>query len=257
MQISDALPYQFWPTGTPTFIEKVNAGVVSKCYCQPVNEDDETPLQFIGDEAVGFDLLVRVFGTDVLLDTLAFAPPGAPLVWEVAFAAAPYVDNIIYLQIVDHADPSTVFARTGPLDVKSDHRNTRLIKYSNDQNYAGLDYTDGEIFQLRVWSKFFKEQLPEESESESLSDGEVVKLSSSVKQQKYFEVELMPFFMHRKIKLAVLHNTINIDDELWTEEGGYETNQPDERFPYYTGKVWLTKQEESFITNVFGETTEI
>lgn len=44
--ISNALPIQFWPTGTETFNELDVCGITAICFCQPVQCTDEITIQF-------------------------------------------------------------------------------------------------------------------------------------------------------------------------------------------------------------------
>lgn len=149
----------------------------------------------------------------------------------------------------------TIVAFSDFLSVKTTHENTRFIEYSNQSSFAGIDYVnDPRTFGIRVLSKFFVERDPEEDESEELSDGDVVKLSGSVKTQKLLELEPLPYYMHKKLKLILQHNYILIDDEEYTKEEAYEIGEPmgQGRYPFTLGKVWMTLKN-SFVTNVFGE----
>lgn len=58
MQISDALPVQFWLTGCATFNQHEAAGVFHKCFCAPWECDDEIKVQFTDDPAQDFSLEV-------------------------------------------------------------------------------------------------------------------------------------------------------------------------------------------------------
>jgi len=94
---------------------------------------------------------------------------------------------------------------------------TNLIKYSNQLDFDGLIYTDVEpkpIFEIRLTSKFFKERTPEENESENQSS-DIAKLSGTIKEQKLLQIEPHPYFMHRKIKGILQHNSIEIEEDFW------------------------------------------
>jgi hypothetical protein len=56
MQISHALPFEFWPTGEETFNEKSVCGITPICWCQPWNCNDEISLQFLDDEEEDYSL---------------------------------------------------------------------------------------------------------------------------------------------------------------------------------------------------------
>lgn len=126
------------------------------------------------------------------------------------------------------------------------------IQYSNENDFAGLDYSTGSVFTSVVRGKFFKERFPEENESESLSDGSVEKLSGSVKKQKLLQIEPCPYYMHEKLKLILQHNYILIDGLLWEKEENYEMSPLNEKNPFELGSVWLTQKQNSYFTNVYG-----
>src|SRR6186713_478999 len=71
MQISNALPVQFWPTGCATFNEHYAPGVFHKCYCAPWECDDEIKIQFKDDPSQNFSLEIYDL-EEALLGTLAF-----------------------------------------------------------------------------------------------------------------------------------------------------------------------------------------
>lgn len=147
-----------------------------------------------------------------------------------------------------------VIAYSDCLEIRVSHDETKLISYSNENDFANISYslTERPVFIIRVHAKFFKERFPEENESEELSDGEVVKLSGSVKGQKFLQLEPMPYFMHQILKLVLQHNYILIDDEEWEKEEAYDLKELNEKFPLEAAEVWLTLKEEGYVTNIYG-----
>lgn len=132
-----------------------------------------------------------------------------------------------------------------------------LIQYSNESTFAGLDYSANTIFGVRVHSSFFKERFPEEDESEEISDGSVVKLSGSVKNQRLLQIEPAPFYFHNLLKRVLQHNTIYIDGMYWEKEESYEITEINPKYPMQKGEVWLTQKEDGYDTNVYGTLTNI
>jgi len=147
-------------------------------------------------------------------------------------------------------------AKSDLLDI-ADNDETYLIQYSNELDFAGLDYSAGTIFGVRVESSFFKERFPEEDESEEISDGSVVKLSGSVKNQRLLQIEPTPFYFHNLLKRVLQHNTIYIDGLYWEKEEAYEISEIGPRQPLQKGEVWLTQKEDGYDTNVYGTLTNI
>lgn len=106
-------------------------------------------------------------------------------------------------------------------------------------------------FAYRVKAKFFKERDPEENESVPQSDGSIVKLLGTVKNQKKLQVEPSPFYNHRKIKLILQHQSVYTDNYAWVKEENYETEDYDEHDPFYKGETFLTQKNNSFVLNPF------
>ena len=71
MEISNALPVQFWLTGCATYNEHFPDGVHHKCFCAPWECDDEILIQFKDDPSQNFSLLVYDESEENLLDTIA------------------------------------------------------------------------------------------------------------------------------------------------------------------------------------------
>jgi hypothetical protein len=140
------------------------------------------------------------------------------------------------------------------LEIKTSHSETRLISYSNEDDFANISYSidPRPTFIIRVHSKFFKERHPEENESEDQSDSNVEKLSGSVKLQRLLQVEPCPYFFHYLLKLILQHNYILIDGEEWVKEESYSTKEMDEQFPMEPAEVWLTQKEEGYYSNTYG-----
>lgn len=141
------------------------------------------------------------------------------------------------------------------IEIKENHRNTRLIQVSNEEDYdnlvyEGIDPTPN--FAIRVKCKFVKEREPEENESEPLSSGEVIKLLGTTKKQKLIQVEPAPYYWHTKIRHYLQHNTCYINNQRWLKEDVYETKELNERFPFEVGETWLTLQDDSYVANPFG-----
>ena len=148
----------------------------------------------------------------------------------------------------------TVVAYSDCLDVQESHFGTKLMEYSNKFDYAGISFDDFDItFGIRIHGRFFEERSPEKDETDSLTDESVVELSNEIKSQKLLEVEPAPSFFHQIVKYALKHNKKTIDSEDWSKEGDYEMERLGAYNPFYIAKVWLTKKEGEFFTNVFGE----
>lgn len=165
-------------------------------------------------------------------------------------------DNVDFMTLEILTRSFATIASSDYIDI-ADNEETFLLQYSNESNFAGLDYSAGTIFGVRVHSMFFKERFPEEDESEEISDGSVVKLSGSVKNQKLLQIEPAPFYFHNLLKRVLQHNTIYIDDMYWEKEEGYEMAELNTKYPLHSSEVWLTQKQGGYDTNVYGALTNL
>lgn len=148
-------------------------------------------------------------------------------------------------------------AESDCFDIDDEDDESFLIQYSNEHNFAELDYSAGTIFGIRVHASFFNERSPQEDEAEEMSDKVVEKLSSSVKDQRQLQVEPAPFYFHKKLKRILQHNTVYLDDKYWVMEENYEIQEISQRQPLQKGSVWLTERTGKADTNIYGTLTNI
>lgn len=137
-------------------------------------------------------------------------------------------------------------------DIQENHLDTRLISYTNELDFAGIQYDVDypPTFHIRVKSKFYTPRNQQETESEPDAEGNVIKLSSSSKKQKQLVIDPVPPYMHDKLILILQHNSIYINNRSWVQEDNYEINEINERFGLFSGSVWLTQMDDNFYTNV-------
>lgn len=149
----------------------------------------------------------------------------------------------IRLVIVDVTDADVEVAKSDCLDIREEHKCTTLIEYSNNRNFAGLIYQDvspEQTFQIRVPAIFFHNQFPEEDEAIELTTG-ITKTSGTLKVQRLFDTDYMPYYMHQKLMLIFKHQTINIDALSWVKEEKYEIQEGNRMWPVKKAKVFLTE----------------
>lgn len=243
MVISDALPVQFWPTALETFNEKVVPGIFRRCFCQPFNATDTIRIQV--DFGVTDNLYLKIYDSDsVLLQTITFSNT-IGTVYTASFSPSTYgiTNEEIQLKIFRGAN---VLYRSDCLEIKSSHDETVLISYSDTRNFASLNYSnvtpDPEFF-IRVPAVFFEERFPQENEVLELSNSQFVQLNASVKAQRLLKVQPAPFYFHRKMKLILSHQFIEIDDIPWVMEEPYEIQESNPKWPLRKATVWLTEKD--------------
>jgi len=153
-------------------------------------------------------------------------------------------DQQIQLKIVNMtSSPEAEVYRSDCLDIRTLQSCTTLIEYSNNRNFAGLIYTGvspEQTFNIRVPAIFFHEQFPEEDEAMELTTG-IQKTSGTMKVQRLFETDYMPYYMHKKLKLIFKHQFLTIDNASWLKEEAYDVQEGDRRWPVKKAKCFLTE----------------
>lgn len=151
---------------------------------------------------------------------------------------------------VSYNDGNVILFYSDYIDVKT-HKNTRQIKFTNSLPFANIPYDDGDIeLAIRVLSKFYKIRPKQEDESEPDGNGNVVKLSGTVKIQKLLEIEMIPPFMIEKLTLIFKHNSIWIENEAYIAEEPLEVDDLEDRSAFFNASIWLTRSEDNYVTNV-------
>lgn len=244
MTISDALPVQFWSVLTDTYNEKEVDGVFKKCFCAPWNCSDLIKIQFdFGAIDAYYLKLIDTNGS--VLHSISFSLTTGT-VYTASFSPTTYslCDDTISLSIYRN---STELYKSDCLHIKSDWNETVLIYYSNNRNFAGLNYSavspDPE-FSIRIPGVFFEERFPEEDEVLELSNSRSIQLNAQVKAQRFLKVGSMPDYMHRKLKLILKHQFVEIDNQDWVKGGedAYELLQMGKN-SLRQARVWLTEKD--------------
>ena len=141
---------------------------------------------------------------------------------------------------------SAVLAKSDCISVKEDHDETILINYHNNRQFASLNSAVGTPdpeFNLRLPAIFFDERFPQESEHIELSNSRTIQLMQQVKVQKLLKVKPMPYYMHKKAKLALAFQNVTIDNEEWIMQEAYEVDLGNPRHPLKKATVWLTEKD--------------
>jgi hypothetical protein len=154
--------------------------------------------------------------------------------------------------VLSPATSPEVLSRSDFMEVADTQRDTRIVRYTNEGEFAGIPYDlldPKPEFNIRLLSRFYKERNPQEEETESNSDGTIVKLSSEFKTQRRLELDPLPMYMHKKIVLALQHNSVNIENLQWVKEEGYDLDEINSKYPHEAAQVWLTLSEDNYTTN--------
>lgn len=138
-------------------------------------------------------------------------------------------------------------AYTDCLDVTTDPGCAVLIEYSNSRNFAGITYENQSpdiSFSIRVPAVFIHERFPEEDEPIELPNS-LLTLNSTMKAQRLLDTAYMPYYMHRKIQLILMHQFLTIEEQSWVKQDPYEVREGDRRWPLKKAKCYLS--EKNFV----------
>lgn len=127
--------------------------------------------------------------------------------------------------------------------------------YSDVHDFAGIvyDMNPRPVFELRLYGIFFHQKFPETNESEELSNNDLVKVSGSVKKQYEIIIEPVPYHIVEILKLACLHNFLEINGKRYIKEEGAEVRIIDTKYPLVTVAVVVTEMEDGYNFNVYGK----
>lgn len=163
-------------------------------------------------------------------------------------------DEIISFEIVDldSGTPESVIRKSDCLSIKSAHKETILITYSNNRDFAGLlypDVTPPVEFNIRIPAVFFEQRFPQESEFEDISNSRSIQLFSQEKLQRLLSTGQMPFYMHKKLILILQHQFVTINDIEYVKRESYELQENNKRWPLKRALCWLD-QKDYIVRNI-------
>jgi len=120
-----------------------------------------------------------------------------------------------------------VVAQSDCIDITTDNEIdcSMLLEYSNSTDFAGLTFQDispGLTFNLRIPAVFFEEEYPQEQEDLELSDDTIVTLWSKIEGKKLLDIGYMPFYMHKKLQMILMMDSITIDGIEYRKRDEYQ-----------------------------------
>jgi hypothetical protein len=151
-------------------------------------------------------------------------------------------DKIIRLQIIQEGSPDTIIASSDYISIQGNHPGTIAIDYSNHKDFNGINYSDMSptpVFRLRIPAIFFEQDNPVEQEDHELSNGEIVRLYNKLEERRKLEIGFLPQYLHRKLQLVLMHDTVIIDGKEWIRREAYERAEGNKRYPLKRASVWL------------------
>ncbi len=185
-----------------------------------------------GETIQTHDFVASLSDSNTYLYELDFNPEGNGL-----------CDNQVRFQIIDaDASPDSVIKKSDCLLIKESIECTIAIDYSNNKNFNGLVFEDmspAPTFRIRIAARFFTEDNPSEQEDIELSNSEIVRLYNKLEERRQLEISFVPHYMHRKIQLALMCDTVTIDEKQWIRRENYEKVEGRKTYPLKRANVWL------------------
>jgi len=128
------------------------------------------------------------------------------------------------------------------ISVRDSHKSGLLIKYTNDTNFTGFDYTNGLVNQIRIIAHFWQPINPQTKSIYEQSTGDITTLKSTVKKGFILETDYMPEYMQRKLSLIFAHTGIEINGvSYYGDEAGIEF-EPIKGFRQAKGRITLKQR---------------
>lgn len=240
MILSNAQPVQFWETEEETFNNLEVDGITPVCFCQPWNCDDEIKVQFQAATGGSYAL----WDATNSVNLVSFTEDGATGVYNASFI--PGVEGICDEKITLEIRNGGTVAYSDLLDIRTSHDTTKLITYYNSSDFAGLVYEDASPitqFFLRVPAMLFRATRPQEEEVHPLSDDTFIRVWSRMEKKVKLEVGYVPDYMHEKLQLILMHDSVRIDGLYWVRRDPYEKAEGNRKYPLERANVLLTDKE--------------
>jgi hypothetical protein len=151
----------------------------------------------------------------------------------------------VQLFVVHNSTPDTDILKSDCIHIKETWKETILINYYNQRNFAGLidpASSPNIDFNLRIPAVFSQERFPKESEVIDLSNSRSIQLFSQLKSQKLLETGPMPFYMHKKLNLVLQHQFVTLKNKSWVFDS-YDLQESNKRQPLRRALAWLTEKD--------------
>lgn len=232
LQISNASPIQFWLNGDESFNQKEECSIYPVCFCQTIDPTDTLRLD-IKDITDAANTL-KVYKDDgSLWNTFNFASTGSDHHQYLLIIGAngdwnTVLDRRLIFKIYSGA---TLLAFSDCVEITSndDFTCTKLISYSNSSDFGGINFPDFSppaTFYIRIPAVFFDEQYPQEQEDLELSSDEIITLWSKIEGKKLLDIGYMPFYMHLKLQMILMMDSVSIDGIYWRMRDPYQITPP-------------------------------
>ena len=156
--------------------------------------------------------------------------------FQVDFALIPQDTYRVNIS-ASETDFDTINAVSEWIELKSIHKNAKLIEYKNSVNEFAIDYSTGLINKIRVYSYFFKRK-PQGEQTTFYNKDELIKLHAKTRRFTDLEVPEVPPWMNEKLSLAFAHDFFTVNGIEHQTEEVYQPEYKD-LYSLSSGKIAL------------------
>lgn len=244
LSISNASPIQFWLTGTDSFNQKEECSIYTVCFCQTIDPSDTLRLDIV-DPTDGANNLSIYKDDGSLWQTISFTQTGFDHhQYLIITDWAAVLNRKLIFKIVN----GSTLAQSDCVEVTSndDFICTKLITYSNSTDFAGLGFPSSSpsfTYYIRIPAVFFEEQYPQEQEDLELSTDEIITLWSKIEGKKLLDIGYMPFYMHKKLQLILMMDSVSIDGVDYRLRDPYQITSSSKRSALRKAQVLLSEKD--------------
>lgn len=241
-----------------TFNTEDKKGAVKdfKPYFHKLVKSDEIKIGIVAEPVSDTDYKLQIYNKDgEVVSTQAFTNVTDTLFHEVTANISGLDDYGRYFFVIaKEGSPWNMFAIS---DVHilypsaNPPNKSELITVSNEGTSIDYENADSDTaFTTRVTAAFHRPNYPEDVESDTLSTGNPVLLSSSVKKQRQLRLLPAPGYLHFKMKVILKAYNITIREDDYKQEEGYELKWIDDDHEFAHGQTFLTELD-STIRNLY------
>lgn len=154
-------------------------------------------------------------------------------------------DQDVYFELWEVGGDQIGF--TDSMEISSNFFNCMTtIKFWNDSPFEGIMYDETSpqtMFEIVVPAEFEVEDQTVVTEDASLSDGEIVRLATTIGTRKLIKTGHIPDFFNGLIVYALSHDNVLIDNRYWVRPELSRDRTAGDRLAIRKSEIWLTEKE--------------
>lgn len=122
-----------------------------------------------------------------------------------------------------------------------------LLSYWSNKNEFGFHYEQARMNSLRLPLYIYKPGYEERAEKYTDANGRVHLLTKDIRKKYTLQTDYMPLEWHDKLKIALSHDVVMIDEKEIIETGNYTIENTAVELDCHTGYMAETEVAENFV----------